>query len=293
MPKKVTIVSAAALILLAAVIAVLAAVSGRERYKLPRRVSVYFPGNSEILTMDYGEFLEGCLRGTLTEGGFAEETMTAVTAAVNSRAMYAISTKSGFANFGADFTVGADFPYVPAENADESISAAVREGQKLLLTYDGEPINAQMCMISAGRTDDQPPISPSMSLPCDIGVNGFESRTAYTPEEVRAALYKKGELTGDCRKWFSGAVCADNGTLLYISFNGEKITGGALKKALGLRSTAISVEYAEDKFYFTCLGLGENKGMSVNAADFLARGGKSAREILGTFYPGAELEVIK
>lgn len=293
MPKKITIVSAAALLLLAALIAVLIGVSGRGRYSAPRSVSVYVPGSSEILTMEYGEFLEGCLRGMLTGEDIETEALTAAAAAMNSRAMYAISTNSGFANFGADFTVGADFPYTAAEDSDEKLAEAVREGRKLLLTYGGEPINAQMCMISAGRTDDQSPISPSVPLPCDIGINGFESRTAFTPDEVCAALYKSGELTGNCRKWFHGAVYADNGTLLYISFNEDKITGGALKKALGLRSTAISVEFAEDKFYFTCLGLGENKGMSVNAADFLARSGKSAREILAVFYPGAELSSIK
>ena len=293
MPKKITIVSGIALILLAAIVAVLVSVSGRRTYSVPNKVSVYIPESSEILTMEYGEFLEGCLRGMLGESDFETEALTAAAAAMNSRAMYALATKSGFANFGADFTVGAELPYISAEITDEHFAEAVREGKKLLLTYNGEPINAQMCMISAGRTDDQSPISPSVSLPCDIGINGFESRAAYTPDEVRVALHRSGVLTGDCRMWFHDAVYADNGTLLYISFNEDKVTGAALKKALGLRSTAISVEYAEDKFYFTCLGLGENKGMSVNAADFLARSGKSAEEILGTFYPGAEINVIK
>lgn len=293
MPKKITIASAAALALLAAVIAVLVFVNGRGKFSVPDKVSVYFPESSEIVTMGYGEFLEGCMRGMLTEGSFETEALTAVAAALNSRAVYAMTTKSGFANFGADFTVGSEFPYTAEGSSDEKLAEAVREGRKLLMTYDGEPINAQICMISAGRTDDAPPVSPSVSLPCDIGVNGFESRAAFTPEEVRTALHKVGELTGDCGKWFHGAVYADSGTLLYISFNEDKLTGGALKKALGLRSTAISVEFAEDKFYFTCLGLGENKGMSVNAADFLARSGKSARDILAAFYPGAELEFIK
>lgn len=289
MPKKITLVSAAALLLLLALIAVLLIVNNRRTFSAPNRVSVYLPESSEILTMSYGEFLEGCLRGVLTEGDIEPEAMTAVAAAMNSRAMYALSVKSGFVNYGADFSVGEDFPYIAAQAADERISEAVREGQKLLLTYDGEPINAQMCKISTGRTDDCPPISPSVALPCDIGVKGFESRAAYTPEEVRLALHHSGDMTNDYGKWFHDAVYADNGTLLYISFCGEKITGAALKKSLGLRSTAITVEYAEDKFYFGCLGLGENKGMSINAADHFARNGKSAGEILRTFYSGAEL----
>lgn len=289
MPKKITIVSGIALILLAALIAVLVSVGGRQRFAVPQRVSVYMPESSEIVTMSYDDFLAGCLRGALAAEDTETEAMTAVAAVINSRAMYAVSVKKGFENFGADFAVSADLPFISAEITDERAAEAVRRGKKLLLTYNGEPINAQMCRISAGRTDDCPPISPSVSLPCDIGAKGFESRAAYTPEELRLALHNGRGLTSDPGEWLYDPVYADNGTLLYISFCDERITGTALKNALGLRSTAITAEYAEDKFYFTCLGAGENKGMSINAADFLAGNGKSAEEILKTFYPGAEL----
>lgn len=290
MPKKITIASAAALVVLAAVVAVLLNVSAPEPFSPPRRVSVYLPESSEILTMSYADFLAGCVTGLVSEcPNAADETLVAVAAAENSRAVYALSVKKGFQNLGADFTVGEDFPYT-AEKPDERLSEAVSRAERMLLTREGEPVNAQMCKISAGRTDDCLPVSPSTALPCDIGSAGFESRTAFTTEEIRRALHKSGALTTDCSKWLTDAVYADSGTLLYISFNGERITGAALRQTLGLRSTAITAEYAEDKFWFTCLGLGENKGMSINAADFMARNGSTAEEILETFYSGAELQ---
>ncbi|MBD5129663.1 MAG: hypothetical protein HDT43_07045 [Ruminococcaceae bacterium] len=290
MPKKITIVSGAALVLLAAIVAVLLSVTAnRSTSAVPRRVSVYIPERGEILTMNYADFLAGCVTGLTGGENLADEALAAVAAAENSRAMYELSTKKGFQNLGADFTVGGDFPFVDGE-PDERVSNAVRAAEKLLLTLDGEPIKPQMCMLSSGRTDETP-LSPSVALPCDIGANGFESRTAFTTEEVRRALHKNGTLSADCSEWFSGAVYADTGTLLYIEFNGERMTGAALKQAFGLRSVAITVEYAEDKFRFTCLGLGENKGMSINAADFMAKNGSSAEEILKTFY-SAELEKI-
>lgn len=288
MPKKVTIVSGIALVLLAALIAVLIGAGGSKPFETPRRVSVYFPESSEIMMMSYGEFLAGCVDGLLWNGTVADEALTAVAAAMNSRAMYALSTKSGFQNFGADFTVGEDFPFTAAEERDDRITQAVSDAEKMLLTYEGEPINAQMCVISTGRTDDCSPISPSTALACDIGAKGFESSTACTTTEVMTALHR-GSLTSSCDEWFSEPVYAENGTLLYISFCDQRVTGAALKKALGLRSTAITVRFAEDKFFFTCIGLGDNRGMSINAADFYAKNGSTAEEILEIFYPGAKL----
>lgn len=289
MPKKMTIVSGAALLLLAAIVAVLLSVTANGRADAPSRVSVYLPERGEILTMSYSRFLEGCVTGLTNGENLEYEALIAVAAAQHSRAMYAISIKKGFENMGADFTVGADFPFTDGEN-NERVTNAVRAAEKLLLTLDGEPINAQMCGISSGRTDDCPPVSPSVALPCDIGAEGFESRTAFTTEEVRRTLHKSGTISPDCSEWFTNAVYADTGTLLYIEFNGERITGATLKQAFGLRSVAVTVEYTEDKFRFTCLGLGENKGMSINAADFMAKNGSTAEEILRTFYSGAELE---
>ncbi len=290
MPKKITIVSAAALVLLSVITAILLTATANSRAAVPRRVSVYLPERGEILTMSYDEFLTGCVTGLTGGENLADEALTAVAAAENSRAIYTLSVKRGFENMGADFTVGADFPFIDSEKPDERVTNAVRTAEKLLLTLDGEPINAQMCGMSSGRTDECPPISCSVALPCDIGAEGFESRTAFTTEEVRRALHKSGTISPDCSEWFANAVYADTGTLLYIEFNGERITSAALKQAFGLRSVAITVEYTEDKFRFTCLGLGENKGMSINGADFMAKNGSTAEEILRTFYSGAELE---
>lgn len=293
MPKKITIVSGIALIMLTAIIIILINVCKKEPFAPPDRVSVYLPENSEIITVSYEEFLAGCVSGLLPENSdYDPQALRAVAAAVNSRAMNALLTKKSFQNLGADFSANTELPFSLEAQPDNKINEAVGEGIKMLLTYDGEPTNAQMCIISTGATDDCPPISPSVALPCDINAYGYESRFAYTPIEVWRALHGKN-ASENCAEWFHDAVYADNGTLLYISFCDSKITGAALKKALGLRSTAISAEYTDEKFYFTCHGLGENKGMSVNAADFLAKNGKTAEEILAVFYPGAELVELR
>lgn len=291
MPKKVTVVSGIALAALTAIIVVLMCVRGKAEYEPPRRVSVYLPEEGKIVTVGYTEFLAGCVSEALsTMPDIADEALVAVTVAMHSRAMYELSDNTGFQNLGADFTAGTELPYNADEKPDERFLEAAEASQERLLLFDGEPINARFCLISAGKTDEQPPVSPSVSLPCDIGCSGFESRAVYTTEDVRRAFHKSGALNADCSQWLTDPVYADSGTLLYIMFNGERVTGAELKRALGLRSTAITAEYTEDRFAFTCLGYGENKGMSVNAADFMARQGSTAEEILAVFYSGAELK---
>lgn len=300
-PKKLTIVSGIALILLAALIITLICVSRtRKPSGIPSRVTLYRPEVSEIVTLSYEDFLCGCVAGLLPyePSEYNAEALRAIAVAENSRALYVLNNrgaaftapyaKSETVNFGADFVTSTEFPYISAE-ISVTLRTAVQNAMNSALTLDGEPINAPMCKISAGRTEDNPPISPSVALPCDIDAEGFESRSAFTPDEVLSALHSKGVLSSDCSKWFHDASYNDSGTLLFIEFGEMKYTGAELKRLLGLRSTAITVQYTEDKFYFICRGLGENRGMSISAANFLAKTGKTAEEILAVFYPNCEI----
>lgn len=300
-PKKLTIVSGIALILLVALIIILICVSrSRQSFGIPTRVSLYRPETSEIVTLSYEDFLCGCVAGLLPEeqSRYNAEALRAIAIAENSRALYTLNNretaftapyaKTETENFGADFITSASFPYISTE-ISVTLRTAVQNAMNSVLTLNEEPINAPMCKISAGRTDSDA-LSPSVALPCDIDAKGFESRLAFTPDEILSALHNKGVLSSDCSKWFHDATYNDNGTLLFTEFGEMKYTGAELKRLLGLRSTAITVQYTEDKFYFICRGFGENRGMSISAANFLAKTGNTAEEILAVFYPNCEIE---
>lgn len=291
MPKKATIVSGIALILLLALIfSIIIAVGSKEKKEadkepiMPKNVSVLFPELNEIRVMKYEDFLSGCIAGLLPDlsdvDDLLPEAIKAVAIAENTRAAYFLKNRDPSRSFGADLTVGDEFPYIEGEY--EKISQTVK--QLPLLTYEGEPFNANICKISAGVTDEAAPYSPSVTLLCDIGVKGYESSLAFTYETVRRAM-RQNAVPQNFSEWFHDPVYADTGTLIYIGFCDTKITGAALKQALELRSTAITVEYSMEKFYFKCKGVGENRGMSVNAAIFFAKSGKTAEEILKLFYP--------
>lgn len=292
MPKKLTIVSGIALILLTTLIIVVIYLSDKpknEFAKPPEKVSVLFPEENTIRIMQYEEFLLGCVRGLIPFGTTpSEEAVKAIAAAENTKALYTLENKTPAESYGADFVISEDFPYTEKTGDNEKISGYYELNSLPLILYNGELINSPMCRISTGVTDAALPFSPSLPLLCDVGVYGYDSTSVYTYENIRRSLGAKA-ISQNFAEWFHDPVYADTGTLIYIGFNDGRITGSALRKALGLRSTAITVEFEGDYFKFTCKGLGENKGMSAAAAIFLANNGKSAEEILRTFYPDCEL----
>lgn len=124
-----------------------------------------------------------------------------------------------------------------------------------LLTVGGKPIEAEYFAISAGTTLD------GIASPWDRFADGYLS---YAPAEGLEILTVK------------------NGYVEQALYEGEKLTGEELRKKLGLRSAAISLDG-------TVRGWGHGRGMSQAGAQAMARLGFSCREILAHYYPLAEL----
>lgn len=292
MPKKVTIASGISLVLLMVLIIVLANVAARtQKSALPQKITVYLQERGEIATLDYSEFLEGCLRGFLPENGYFYEpqTLEALGVVVNTNVLYALKNRDKFENFGADIATSEIFPYV--DYSDKAINhtdralvenAAKSVGKKHFL-LDGEPVLLDFCRISCGRTSAKPPAMPSVNLPSDVLCEGFISQNAYTQKEV-LALSEIKRLREPPEEWFTEPIYDEYGTLSSIKISNQKISGEFIKNTLGLRSAAISISYEDDCFMITCKGWGNNTGMSLAAADAMSREGKSAEEILALFY---------
>lgn len=284
---RIGIISAVALVLAIAAVFVILTRRSPSGAKTPARVSIYDSAAGVIYTPSYEELLAGCVGGLLLNNvEFDPEALRAIAIAENTRIRFFLANKSGFANLGADLSVNEYLPYSP-EKVNDKVKAAAKEAAGVSLEFNGEPFIAPICKISTGRTEALPPYSPSIGLPCDVDAPGYNGSSSFTPEAVREAL-NGGNLSYNFVEWLHDPVYTENGTLRYIEFCEEqRITGDTLKKSLNLRSTAISVEFREDLFYFTTKGLGDNRGMSVYAANYLAKKGKTAEEILAIFYPDA------
>ena len=70
---------------------------------------------------------------------------------------------------------------------------------------------------------------------------------------------------------------------------GQRITGTALRQALGLRSTCFTVRYESGAFCFTTKGYGHGVGLSQWGAKALAERGQNFADILAHYYPGTSL----
>lgn len=179
------------------------------------------------------------------------------------------------------------------------MSGEVAEGIRYVITYDGELIFPAMCSISSGSTDDGSEISGGefpylkpVSAACDEQSDEYLSTVSLSARSVQTAMRDIAEgamLPADCAQWFTQPVTRDSGTLIQITYGGRLITGEQLRKVLGLRSTAVTIDYAEDRFIFTCRGYGANVGMSLYCANTLARQGQKMADILCYFYDGAEI----
>lgn len=292
MPKKITLVSAGALVLFVILIVVLINVTAKKS-PFPQKVTVYLRERSEIVTLDYGEFLEGCLCGFLPKNGdlYEPQTLEALAVVVNTNALFALENRDKFENFGADFSTGELFPYTDktaSSSARARVKTAAAAAGEKHLEIDGKPVQLDFCRISSGKTIPKLPAMPSVNLPSDALCKGFLSQNAYTVNEVRA-LSEIKRLREPPEEWFSEPVYDEYGTLLSVKICGQTITGEFIKNTLGLRSAAIETGFEDDCFVFICKGWGNNTGMSLAAADTLSRDGKTAEEILAVFY-NAELK---
>lgn len=274
---------------------------------VPERVSVYLVQESRIVTLSYRDYLAGCLFANVSST-CGEEGLKAIACALNSKALYILENPQRSLYSGADFSDDAELclPYITPEAASaefgerypdyhEKIYKAVDFGMNYALTYNDKIIPAQMCRFSSGTTDsggEEFPYLVSAEVPADKNIEDALSTRAVSADMVMRALSNKLGITAlpdDRSKWFTDAVYLPSGTLKEISFGGKKLSGKQLKEIFGLRSTAITIEYAEQRFVFTVKGIGDNLGMSINAASVMARQGHTYDEILSAFYSGAEL----
>ncbi len=276
----------------------------QERPKSPEKVTLYLKEESRICTLSLKDYIVGRLFAECPEP-LEPEAMKAAACAISSTALFRIE-HGDKPVFGADL---ADFPdcYLTPELAKQEYGkehaellplyeAAAEYGITHAMIYENEAIFAPMCRLSVGVTDKGGyPWLQSVTTERDSSSNEYLATCAFNAEQVRIALRflcPEAKLNADYGSWFSEAQYLGSGTLQSIKFGGVEVSGAELAETLGLRSNALSVEFAEERFVFTTRGIGENLGMSLYTADKLALLGSTAEEILTHFYKDVKVEKI-
>lgn len=181
-----------------------------------------------------------------------------------------------------------------AEYADKMRKAAT-DTQGVIITYEGEPINALFFSNAAGRTDDVQNVFGG-NLAYLKGVESYETPDSYKYEQV--VTFTKDEFFAKLSEKYpeitEGEVGIlardDSGRVQTVQIGDSELTGTEVRTALALNSTNFSIAFSGGDLVFDVKGYGHGVGLSQAGAEAMAKMGYNYREILKHYYTGVEVE---
>lgn len=178
------------------------------------------------------------------------------------------------------------------------LSALVDSVLTQVLCYEGAPAGTSYFAISNGRTEASEnvwgtalPYLVSVDSSTDLAADHYEYALTLSAQQTAQQLAALG-LTADLaapEQWFGTPEYTAAGYVAALPVCGQRITGTALRQALGLRSTCFTVRYESGAFCFTTKGYGHGVGLSQWGAKALAEQGQNFADILAHYYPGTSL----
>lgn len=179
------------------------------------------------------------------------------------------------------------------------IREAVYETAGIILSYQGEPIEATFFSVSNGYTENAEdywnvplPYLKSVESPWDRQSPKFQRQISFPVEEVERKLGVRLHVSASTKsdKWYKVLKMTDGQRIGLIEIGGKSFTGRQVRELLGLPSTAFTMKLASGRIFFLTKGYGHGVGMSQWGAQGMAEQGKSAEEIVKHYYRGIELK---
>lgn len=174
----------------------------------------------------------------------------------------------------------------------DKISHAVADTTGLVLSYEGELIEATYFSCSGGRTEDakavwgeEVPYLQSVISPGEEGASHYIDTVTFTVEQLEQQLGVA--LTGN---WLGNVTYTEGGGVDTIEIGQKTFRGTQVRSLLNLRSTAFVMTAVGQTVTVTTKGFGHRVGMSQYGADAMALQGSTFDQILCYYYPGTTLE---
>lgn len=176
----------------------------------------------------------------------------------------------------------------------EQIRSAVEATEGQVLLYEGELIEATYFSCSGGYTEDavavwgtDVPYLQSVASPGEEHATHYSDTITFDCDSFLDLLdLQSGESP---KRWIGEIRYTAGGGVDTIEICGEVFRGTEVRKALGLRSAAFSIEVKENTLEITTRGYGHRVGMSQYGADAMAASGSDYRDILAHYYRGTTL----
>ena len=263
-------------------------------------VTVKDVDSNEETNLDLEEYVIGVVAGEMP-ASFEIEALKAQAIAARSYALSKIETSTESYDLVTDIT---NQVYITTEDMQEKwgedydfyydkIKNAVSATKNLVMEYEGDVISAYYFAMSNGSTEDVSLVFgesrdylKSVDSSWDESVKNFSVTTTFTKEEFCS------KLSIDCSNITIGAIDrSSTNRVNTIVINDKEFKGTTLRTLLGLRSTDITIDIADD-IKITTKGYGHGVGMSQYGANEMAKNGASYEEILNHYYKDIDIVEI-
>lgn len=300
-----------------------AAFASRELLKKTDEFLVYEAESGQVFKLSAEDYLTGCLYAQIPPQ-YADEALKAQAAAAYTYAMRV--TRAGERNpkpeyrrkdaDGKEVTVYLSNDvsvcqgYLTRQQAKEvygeeydttykKVRAAAAWGAGKIITYKNEPIYAVYHRTSSGKTNTAAdvwgrdfPYLRGVDSSWDRDEPNFSRANEMTDEQVRELLtaynpQMRVPLSSD--EWFTDTVFNSAGYVSRIRLGENLLSGGDVWRILGTSSTCFNITHTGGVFTVMTRGVGHGVGLSQSGAEYMAKKGHTAEEILAYYYPNTTL----
>lgn len=286
---------------------------------LPTEIDVYFADEGVTKTINFEEYIMGVLPAEMP-ASFEQEALKAQAVAARTYAYYKYVNYMKGPDFHPDkhpdAPVCTDSTHCHAYYSDERLKqihgkdwtkqnlerlkSYVRQTEGEIMVYENEPILAAFHSASAGGTTQASGDVWGRDLPYLLNVKsygenekvGYISTVEIGLEEFKSKVMEEepeAVFSSDPEEWFGEITFTRGNYVDTLEIGGKPIKGTKLRSMFGLNSTYFSVNISDGKVVFTVEGSGHGVGMSQYGANYMAKQGKTYKDILETYYSGASL----
>ncbi len=184
----------------------------------------------------------------------------------------------------------------------QKIAESVDATAGIVLTYEGELVNAVFHSTSSGKTENAKDVwggdvAYLVSVPSygdELSPRYASSVTLSAKEYVEKlqSVYPEASLPAG-QAPVGEILRSEAGGIKEITTCGLTLSGAQFRSLFGLNSTNIQFTQSDSSVTMSVTGNGHGVGMSQYGANYLAQQGKTHAEILKTYYTGVELTNYK
>lgn len=176
------------------------------------------------------------------------------------------------------------------------IKNIVKQTKNKYITYKGRPIKALYFSMSNGYTEDvnlvfNEPLPYLTSVSSKWETNRKDNINIISISEGN--FLRKLGLSDKKLRSINTIKKSKTGRVLKIEINNKQFKGTEVRSKLGLRSTDFTIKYENNNIKIITKGYGHGVGMSQYGANYLAKSGKNAEEILKYYYKNVDIKTYK